>query len=184
MEWSKIKEMTEAIKNICLLILYLVIVVFFFVFIWPNRSDFEVKKIAAGPIEIGPKEKQALKTLEAVSNNVPLEAKDTAKITPRLYAAAKLVDSTLNINNQNWVYIGQIVNGKLTNTHFKIKEIPQIGDMIAARDAVYKRKDLPIELANGNWKLGDIKGVVGDDESVKVNAVKEIQGKNFWALVQ
>jgi len=39
-------------------------------------------------------------------------------------------------------------------------------------------------LKNGVWKLGDIRGAVGDNESVKVNAVNKIADGNYWALVQ
>jgi hypothetical protein len=147
-------------------------------------KDFEIKKISFGGVEMSPKEKIALKTLEGVSNIVGMQGKDTSAIPAQLQMAAKLIDTTINLNNQSWVYVGQIVNGKLTNSHFRITELPQPGDMITARDAVYKRKDLPIELKNGKWKLGDIRGVVTDNESVKVNATKEIQDNNFWALVQ
>lgn len=184
MSWSSTKEATEAIKNIATLIFYIIIVFFFAFAVWPRIKDFEIKRVSVAGVELGPKEKEAIKAIESVPNNVPLQGKDTTKISDKLLAAAKLIDTTININNQNWVYIGQINNGQLTNTHFKIKDIPQVGDIITARDAVYKRKDLPVELKNGNWKLGDIRGAVSGNESVKVNAIKEIADKNFWALVQ
>lgn len=184
MSWTNTKEMTEAIKNIATLFFYLIVVIFFTFAVWPRIKDFEIKKVSVAGVELGPKEKAAIKTIESVSNTVPFQAKDTGKISDKLIAAAKIIDTTINLNNQNWVYIGQIINGSLTNTHFKIKSIPQPGEVITALDAVYKRKDLPVELKNGSWKLGDISGVVDDNESVKVNAIKEIQDQNYWALVQ
>jgi hypothetical protein len=183
MKWSDVKEITEAIKNIATLVFYTIIVVFFIIAIWPRIKDFEVKKVSVAGVELGPKERAAIKEIEKIPTNVS-KAKDTLQIPLKLIAAAKLIDTTINLSNQHWVYIGQIINGQLTNTHFKITQLPQPGDIITARDAVYKRKDFPIELKNGSWKLGDIRGVVAGDESVKVNVLKEIPVRNYWALVQ
>jgi hypothetical protein len=184
MSWSTTKEMTEALKNIATLIFYVAVTAFFAFSVWPRIKDYEPQKWTVGGIEFGPKEKAALKAVDAVSNTVSKQAKDTTKIPFKLVEAAKIIDTTINQNNKNWVYLGQKINNKLTNTHFKIKDIPQPGDAITALDAVYKRKDLPIELANGNWKLGDIRGVVADNESVEVIKIQVIQDQNYWALVQ
>jgi len=39
MQWSEIKEMTEAIKNLFLLLFYIAMTIFFFVFLWPLIND-------------------------------------------------------------------------------------------------------------------------------------------------
>jgi hypothetical protein len=186
MTWSEIKEMTEAIKNICVLVVYLVIAYIILFIILPkiNINDLSFKGMSMGGIEIGLKEKEAIKTIDSVQNTVPNQGRDTTKILLPQLNAAKLLDTTINVNNQNWVYVGQIINGKLKNSHFRIQNIPEKGDIISAIDAVYKRKDLPVELKNGDWKLGAIRGVVKDNEYVKVSDIKEISGKNYWALVK
>lgn len=185
MNWSTAKEMTEALKNIATLLFYAFLAIGL-ILIWPHivnkDQQYEVKKL--WPLEIGPKEKAAIKTIDAVPLNVPKQGNDTSKIPTKYVSAAKLIDTTLNQNNQNWVYLGQIVNGQLTNSHFQLKKLPRAGDVIKANDAVYKRKSLPEELKNGYWKLGEIRGVVADSESVMVTDVKEIADKNYWALVQ
>ena len=184
MNWADTKEMTEALKNFATLILYIIVIFFFAFAIWPRIKDFEIKKVSLAGVELGPKEKQAIQTIDSLSTNLNHHATDTAKIPFKFVAAAKLIDTTFNFHDRSWVYLGQKVNGKLTNSHFQIKDLPESGDTITAMDAVYKRKDLPLELKNGNWKLGDIRGVVTDNEAARVISVKEIADKNYWGLIE
>jgi hypothetical protein len=183
-DWSKVKEMAEALKSFCTLLLYIGITFFFLFAVWPKIKDFEVNKFSIAGIELSPKQKEAIKNIDNVKNIVTGSGKDTGKISFTLQSAAKLIDTTINQNDQSWVYIGQIINDKLTNSHFEITKIPKKGDIITARDAVYKRKELPLELITGEWKLGDIRGAVTDKESVKVIKVVTIQDGNYWACVQ
>lgn len=184
MNWSDTKDMTDAIKNIATLIFYLLVILFFTFSVWPRIEGFEIKKVSVAGVELGPKEKAAFKTIEAIPTNISQQGKETGKIPLKVIEAAKLIDVTLSLNNENWVYIGQLINGKLTNCHFKINEIPQQGETIIANDAVYKRKDFPVELKTGDWKLGSIRGVVNNGDSVRIIQIKEIQDKNYWALVK
>ena len=183
-KWSTVKEATEAIKNICTLLLYLALTAFFVFFIWPKRNDYEP---GDNQDFLGWKWNRKKNSSIITVNKVPVnvnEAKDTFRISSETYEAAKFIDTALYIDDQSWIYLGQIVDRKLTNSHWKITSIPHNGDHIVALDAVYKRKNFPIELEPGKWQLGDIRGVVGDNESVNIIDVKEIADQNFWALVR
>lgn len=182
MEWSKLKESTEAFKNIFVILLYIVFTIFFFDSIFPKIKTWEPKKISFYGVEYGPKEKESQKMLDA--SNVNVKKPKDSSVKQNLIDAAKLVDTTINLGSRNWVYLGQMVNGILTFDHFGLKNLPIIGEQITAQDAVYKRKDLPIQLKNSDWKLGDIKGVVKGGESVKVLAVQKIEDENYWAFVE
>jgi hypothetical protein len=139
----------------------------------------------------GSKEILVVNTITAAATEVaklPLNAGKEAKdfvvnIQPVQIAQAKLLDTTINSNLETWVYIGQKVNGILA-THFNITTVPHKDDTVQAKDAVYKRKSVPIESKNGDWTLGEVKGVVRDGESVTILEVREIKDQNFWAKVK
>src|SRR5437588_9579535 len=98
MSWSGTKEITEALKNIATLLFYVIIILFFAFAVWPRIKNFEIKKVSVAGMEWGPKEKEAIKTIEAIPTNVPLQGKDTAKILEKIIAAANLLDTTINLN--------------------------------------------------------------------------------------
>jgi len=104
--WAVIKEATEGIKNICTLICYVVVTLLFVLVVWPKIGEFDINKINLGLVEMTHKEKQALKTIDTVSNN-SLLGKDTGVISLPLFDAAKFLDTTLNVGSQNWVYLGR-----------------------------------------------------------------------------
>jgi len=182
MKWSNIKEITEVLKNVFTLLFYITLVFFFVFFIIPKANDFQLEKLdIAGT--------QWTRTLQHAGNKlneVPRtssEGQDTQKVNSQKIFYAQIVE-TQELEDSNWVYLGQIIDGKLCNSHFNITKLPNRGDKITAKDAVYKRNNIPFELEDESWKLGKIVGVVTDNETVTVNNIVKIKDDNYWALVK
>lgn len=152
-------------------------------------SASEVKATIQGnTIEIHKELKNSVNTISIVNaknatTNLPTEVINTTNENMNVINAAKVLDTSINTNAENWVYLGKISNGKLLNTHFKINEIPKIGDWIEAKDAVYKRISKPVQLKDNEWRLGDIRGVVLDNEQVIIKDIINVEGNNRWALI-
>jgi hypothetical protein len=174
---EKINKVVEFIKNIATTIAFFYIA--YFVVNSPGFDIFKIGRNAAS--KIVEEYLDAKKTLDT-ANKQALKPIDKT-VPSNLVSVAEFVDS-VDKDNMTWVYIGQMLNGKLINNHFNVSVLSKEGDIITAKDAVYKRKDYPIELKTDDWRLGEIKGVVKTGAPVKIVTIKQIADSNYWALVK
>jgi hypothetical protein len=186
-----LERATNAFKNLCQIAVFLgiIIVLSLLVFSQHERELFRgfadqlgIESLGAAGVEVKFKElkNETLKLVNAkVEEQKPIP-QDTAP-PPDLSKVLSLVHETGSF----WVYLGPFKNGAFSaHPNFAIKGPPQEGTVIVATTDTYKRGREPYEIKKGDWKLGEIKGVVKEGQSIRVLRVSEIdgdeQGVNLW----
>jgi hypothetical protein len=187
------EKSTSALKNLCQIVLFIgvITVLLLLVFSEYERGQFRklvdqlgLESVAAAGLEVKFKELQK-EALKLVNAQVAPEQKPVPQDTVPTSGVSKVL-SLVDETGSFWVYLGPFKSGAFTSRpNFEIKTRPQEGSIIVAATDTYKRAREPYEIKKGDWKLGEIKGVVKEGQSVKVLRVSEIegdeQGVNLWA---
>ena len=124
-------------------------------------------------------------------SQVPRQVIEAATIAPEIQGAAQSgVQQNAATLQHSWIYLGATSSGKWIE---KTKTVA--GDTIPAqlknqtivpKTDIFRRSDLP-KLVNGEWKLGDIKGVLAAQQHVVVQDIRSVPGVNntelWWAWI-
>ena len=81
-----------------------------------------------------------------------------------------------------WVYVGQLQNNQFLHPpNFSRPRLapPNAGDVLTAVIDTYKRSDPPVQI-DGDWKLGQIIGVIPKTKQIRVEKVQTVEGGNIW----
>jgi hypothetical protein len=113
-----------------------------------------------------------------------------ATIAPELQQAALKSSASQNLQTLqfNWIYLGPISNHKWVSKNFveSLSPSQMKGQTITPNTEIFRRADLP-RLINGEWKLGNIVGVLPAQQRVLVQDCKSVPGVNstelWWAWV-
>ena len=127
------------------------------------------------------------------NENYPVIPPETTKIAADILPPPRILNGASvqpieqqQIDSSSWVYLGDHKDGKWLIKNFDLSGQPQAKDSLHAMTPVYKRDDKPVQVG-GDWKLGNVQGVLDTGNSVKVKNVLAIAGDagtaHWWAQV-
>jgi hypothetical protein len=91
-------------------------------------------------------------------------------------------------SKNSWVYFGQFLptKNKWSYNCFNWDSIPIVGTDIKSECGISIRNNFPIKIPNSlnNWKMGDFIGILPQNNRVKVQEVKIIEGNNYWIRIK
>jgi hypothetical protein len=124
-------------------------------------------------------------------SQVPKQIVAAATIAPEIKQATQTSTAQVSQVLQNyWIYLGATSAGKWIAKGKTITEENAPADLkghtITAGTDVFRRSDLP-RYVNGEWKLGDILGVLPEQQHILVQDIRSVPGVNntelWWAWV-
>jgi hypothetical protein len=129
-----------------------------------------------------------IKSLEA--SQAPKQVVAAAAIAPEIEQATGQVGAQAASETQqySWIYLGPTAAGKWLKRNFEENLPPeQIKNAtITTSTDVFRRSDLP-RFSNGEWKLGQVTGVLPSHQKVLVQDIQAVPGVNntklWWAWI-
>jgi hypothetical protein len=123
-------------------------------------------------------------------SQVPRQVVAAATIAPEIQEAAQPGVRSSQALQNTWIYLGATSAGKWIEKGKTIAEGTPPQELknhtVTAKTDVFRRADLP-RFANKEWKLGDIVGVLPEQQHVFVQDVRPVPGVNntelWWAWV-
>lgn len=198
------EKTTSGIKNCFQLAVIAGVLIFVLVVSWSLSArqwagklldDMGIESGELAGLKINRKLAQGYKDLLGENQNLKLQIAGLTtpkeKVQPRDAPAPirqTAILSKIDEEGSSWVYLGPIREGRFLNANFDLKARPDQGEIIAASTDVFKRARKPYQVANDEWRLGEIKGVVEKGEKVKVIQIADVEGDdksvNLWAEVR
>jgi hypothetical protein len=123
-------------------------------------------------------------------SQVPRQVVAAATIAPEIQVAEQTSVRSSQGPPNYWIYLGATSGGKWIDKGKTIAEQIPPQDLknhtVTANTDVFRRSDLP-RFVNNEWKLGDILGVLPEQQHVLVQDIRSVPGVNntelWWAWV-
>jgi hypothetical protein len=148
-----------------------------------SLSAAGVESVKVGELEF--KLTQARQAALQIANNPPATPANQPRPvpqdkppTPGLAPALEAVSTAGTF----WVYLGQYQGGKFLhppNFTLDSSPLPKEGDLITAATDVYERSAQPVK-SGIEWRLGNIVGVVRQNQMIVVRQIVTIEDGNVW----
>lgn len=159
--FEKLESLTNALKNVAVLIGSVALIVF----LWPSikavvSEERSIESFGAFGVEVS--------LTEAVNKAAPQEGISDEPVPEPVARAAEKIE----VGGQLWSFVGTFRDGYI-KPNFDVDDVPETGDSIVAVRDIYRRAREPKFTVTG-WKMGEIEGLIKSGQTLKVTTIERV----------